>query len=405
MKNCQREQKRQWKKGIKMKNNQKNIPDGWKPVAFGRISKIYDGTHQTPFYVESGVPFYSVEHITSNNFSDTKYISEDVYLAESKRVKIEKGDILMSRIGDIGTARYVDWEVRASFYVTLALIKCIHEVNAKFIAFLINSAMFKREILKRTLQVAFPNKINLGDISKCESIIPPLIEQNRIVAVLETWDRAIEKFERKIKLKKLVKKGLLQHVLTGKKRLPGFSDKWQIKPLGKICEITTGKKDVNEGSPFGKYPFFTCAKNHTYSDSYSFDTEAILIAGNGEVGNCLYYKGKFEAYQRTYVLSDFEVSAYYSFQYLRYFFQNSINSQKQMGAMPYIKLGMIKDFPITYPTLSKEIENITQVLLDCDTDITYLVKKFELLKRQKTYLLNNLITGAIRTPEHLHINS
>ena len=76
--------------------------------------------------------------------------------------------------------------------------------------------------------------------------------------------------------------------------------------LGDKCQIRTGKKDVNEGNPNGEYTFFTCAKEITYSDVYSFDTEAILISGNGAgVGYTHYYNGKFEAYQRTYVLNEF----------------------------------------------------------------------------------------------------
>ena len=80
---------------------------------------------------------------------------------------------------------------------------------------------------------------------------------------------------------------------------------WKVQNLGNLCRIRTGKKDVNQGNPEGEFPFFTCAAEHTYSDCYSFDTEALLIAGNGDVGNVSYYKGKFEAYQRTYILSDF----------------------------------------------------------------------------------------------------
>ena len=79
----------------------------------------------------------------------------------------------------------------------------------------------------------------------------------------------------------------------------------EILKLENLCEIKTGKKDVNQGNPEGKYPFFTCALEHTYSDTFSYDTEALMIAGNGAVGNVTYYSGKFEAYQRTYILADF----------------------------------------------------------------------------------------------------
>ena len=68
-----------------------------------------------------------------------------------------------------------------------------------------------------------------------------------------------------------------------------------VVSLGEIVKISTGKKDVNEGNPSGKYPFFTCAREHTYADNFSYDQEALLIAGNGDVGNVKYYSGKFEA--------------------------------------------------------------------------------------------------------------
>ena len=67
----------------------------WEEKRLGDISKIYDGTHQTPTYVEKGIPFYSVEHVTANQFTITKYISEDVFEKENSRVRLEKGDILM----------------------------------------------------------------------------------------------------------------------------------------------------------------------------------------------------------------------------------------------------------------------------------------------------------------------
>lgn len=389
-----------------MKSNQlqKNIPNGWQESKLGSLANIYDGTHQTPEYTESGIQFYSVEHVTSNDFSNTKFISEDIYNSEIKRVKIEKGDILMTRIGDVGTTKYIDWNPKASFYVSLALIKCKNNINPRFINFAINSKNFQKEIKSRSLLVAFPNKINLGNIGKCMLHLPLLPEQNRIVSVLETWDKSIENLNKKIEIKKQVKKGLMQDLLTGKKRLSGFKDKWEVVILGDICDIKTGKKDVNEGNPNGKYPFFTCAKEHTYSDNYSFDTEAILIAGNGEVGNCLYYKGKFEAYQRTYVLSNFKKESMYIYQYLNYFFQNIINSQKQMGAMPYIKLGMLQEFEIKIPKDLTEQKEIANVLIITDKEITELERKLSIIKDQKKYLLNNLITGAIRTPETLKVN-
>lgn len=137
---------------------------------------------------------------------------------------------------------------------------------------------------------------------------------------------------------------------------------WQTKKLGELCRIRTGKKDVNQGNPEGEFPFFTCAADHTFSDGYSFDTEALLIAGNGDVGKVTYYKGKFEAYQRTYVLSEF-VGALPRFLYLILDgkLKDTVSRQKLGNTMPYIKVGMLTDFQLPVPPLPEQ-QRITNIL-------------------------------------------
>jgi len=130
---------------------------------------------------------------------------------------------------------------------------------------------------------------------------------------------------------------------------------WQTRNLGDLCRIRTGKKDVNEGNPDGEFPFFTCAAEHTFSDSYSFDTEALLIAGNGDVGKVSYYKGKFEAYQRTYVLSDFaDVLPRFLFLILDGKLKDTVSKQKLGNTMPFIKVGMLTDFQLPVPPLLEQ---------------------------------------------------
>ncbi|WP_151713800.1 restriction endonuclease subunit S [Acinetobacter bereziniae] len=187
---------------------------GWEKKELKTISQIYDGTHQTPNYVEEGVPFYSVEHVTANNFTKTKFIAEDVYLAELKRVKLEKGDILLTRIGDIGTSRLIDWEVRASFYVSLALIKVKEKHSSSFVNQYIKSPFFQRELHERTIHVAFPKKINLGEIGLCVIKVPCLKEQIKIANFLSAIDQKIEVVAKQIEQAKTWKKGLLQQMFV-----------------------------------------------------------------------------------------------------------------------------------------------------------------------------------------------
>lgn len=188
------------------------------------ISKIYDGTHQTPKYVEKGIPFYSVEHLTSNQFESTKYISEEVFDKENKRVKLEKGDILMTRIGSIGVSKYIDWDVCASFYVSLALIKKKKEYESSFLNQFIKSDFFQRELWKKTIHVAFPQKINLGEIGECLVALPNLKEQQKIASFLTSIDKKIAQLKQKQELLEAYKKGVMQQIFpsSGSGQSPQF---------------------------------------------------------------------------------------------------------------------------------------------------------------------------------------
>jgi len=139
---------------------------------------------------------------------------------------------------------------------------------------------------------------------------------------------------------------------------------WSTKKLGEICEIRTGKKDVDEGNPNGKYPFFSCSREMNYSDTYSFDTEAILVAGNGDVGNTKIYKGKFEAYQRTYVLDKFQEDIKYIYYYLFGNLKGILVRNKSGSTMPYIRKGDLENFNILVPE-SKSIQQKIVYVLDC----------------------------------------
>jgi len=131
------------------------------------------------------------------------------------------------------------------------------------------------------------------------------------------------------------------------------SKKYPSVKLKDICNIKTGKKDVNEGNPNGIYPFFSCAEKNTFSDKFSFDCEALLIVGNGRwTGKVNYYKGKFEAYQRTYVLSDFkELNCKFLYYILSYRMPDYLDKLKIGNAIPFIKMPMLQDFNLPLPNV------------------------------------------------------
>lgn len=244
--------------------------------------------------------------------------------------------------------------------------------------------------------------ITKSDVLDLKIYIPPLHEQKKISEILSTWDKAITTTEKLLANSEQQKKALMQQLLTGKKRLldrngKRFSEVWINSHLKALCSITTGKKDVNEGNPDGSYPFFTCASEPTKCDRYSYDCEALLISGNGIIGKTHYYNGKFEAYQRTYILNNFNESilVYYLYQFILYWLIHDILRESQHGAMPYIKLGLLEKFKILIPTIQEQ-NKIGLVLFAADQKIEKFKQKLEYLRNEKKALMQQLLTGKRR---------
>jgi len=171
---------------------------------------------------------------------------------------------------------------------------------------------------------------------------------------------------------------------------------WPTKKLGEICEIRTGKKDVDEGNPNGKYPFFSCSREINYSDAYSFDTEAILIAGNGDVGNTKIYKGKFEAYQRTYVLDKFQEDIKYIYYYLLGNLKGILVRSKSGSTMHYIRKGDLENFNILVPESKNIQQKIVYVLDSIQTAVGAQEKIIEKTKEFRRAIMAKLFREGIR---------
>jgi len=182
----------------------------WKKTILGKISSaIFDGTHQTPKYTEEGIPFFSVENIVSGK--KNKFISREDYLEATSKNKPEKGDILITRIGNIGFSTVVDWDYEFSIYVTLAVIK----QSDIFISYYLNgyfqSDYYQKEIRRKSLLNAAPMKINMNELQKTKVLLPPTkSEQQKIAFCLSSLDELILAQTEKIEQLKLHKKGLMQ---------------------------------------------------------------------------------------------------------------------------------------------------------------------------------------------------
>ena len=176
-------------------------------------------------------------------------------------------------------------------------------------------------------------------------------------------------------------------------------ENWCWTYFKSISTIQTGRKDANYGSDEGKYPFFTCAAEPIRCHGYSFDCRAILLAGNGDINNISRYNGKFEAYQRTYVV---KIAEPLCFDYIFYWFKYrwfDFNKGKMFGtAIPYIRLGNLQEFPTPIPPLAEQqrivdrIESLFAKLDEAKEKAQAVVDSFE---TRKAAILHKAFTGEL----------
>ena len=176
------------------------------------------------------------------------------------------------------------------------------------------------------------------------------------------------------------------------KLLDGVALEW--KPLRSVCDlITTGKLNANAMEGDGIYPFFTCNEKPYKINNYAFDLEAILISGNGsQVGHLNYYKGKFNAYQRTYIVGGFNgVEVMYLYHYLKHTLRAYIAQNSKKGSVPYITMPMLENFKIPIPPLHVQAEIVR--ILDTFTAVTAeLTAELNTRKKQYNYYRDQLLS-------------
>jgi len=160
------------------------IPQGWEWCRFSSIYwQLTDGTHSTPKYTLTGIPFLSVKDMSTGrlSFSNTKFISEKEHKLLSQRCRPRKGDLLLSKVGTTGIPLIIDDDREFSIFVSLALIKFFPKfIDSSFLITLLNSPLVQMQVKENTRGVGNKNWV-LTAISNTLLVIPPLHEQQRIV--------------------------------------------------------------------------------------------------------------------------------------------------------------------------------------------------------------------------------
>ena len=170
-----------------------NLPTSWTLHPLGEVcSKIVDGVHRRPDYVNAGVPFLTVENLNRGpgiDFSDTRFVTMDDHIEFCKRTRPERGDVLVSKDGTLGIARVIETEAEFSIFVSIALLKPLRDrLDPWFLRYYFDSTLFKRRLATKISGSALKH-IHLVDFRESIIPLPPLGDQESIVRTIAQVDQ------------------------------------------------------------------------------------------------------------------------------------------------------------------------------------------------------------------------
>ncbi len=409
---------------MKTKSLQKGVPDGWNETKLSAIGTFSKGAaiskEQLSASGHNAIRYG--ELYTKHHFHIRKiysYIADDV---TGQATKIKYGDIIFAcsgeTIDEIGkSAAYLLKEDAYAGGDTI--IFSPKKADSLFLSYFLNVGEGRKK-LRELGQGQSVVHIYKKDIEKLKLHLPPLPEQKRIVAVLETWDQAIEKLSQKIEKKKKIKKGLMQELLTGKTRLPGFGEKWETVCMKSLADVISGgTPDTGEAKYWnGDIPWVTPTEITKLKGKYITDTErkinsaglknssavlipvnSLILCSRATIGEIAININEITTNQGFKNLIPKNVDL----NFLYYWISDNKNQLLRISAgSTFLEFGKsdLEKIKINVPSLNEQ-KKIGQVLTTSDEEIKTLEGKLKIFQEQKRYLLNNLITGTIRTPETL----
>ena len=309
-----------------------------------------NGLNPKPERFGKGIRFISVMDILNNAVITNDCIRASVDVSEEELLSfcVENGDILFQRssetLEDVGRANVYMDNKPAVFGGFVIRGKKKAEYDPLFFRYLLASPFARKKIIPMG---AGAQHFNIGQegLNKVKLHFALLDEQKKIARLLSLLDERIAIQNKIIEDLQSLIKGIAQHWIKN------ITSRSIYVKLGDICQITTGKLDANAQVDNGIYPFFTCAEHPFKIDSFAFDTEALLISGNGaNLGYINYYNGKFNAYQRTYVLDLFSENIQYIKWVLKVLLPKRIAIEKSSSNTPYILLSTLSDLMLPIPS-------------------------------------------------------
>ncbi|HEL2008057.1 MULTISPECIES: restriction endonuclease subunit S [Streptococcus] len=384
-----------------MKTNN-NIPayrfqgytDAWELRKLGELTSYRNGKG----YEDNQSDFGKYELINLNSISIEGGLKPSGKFINSASETLNKNDLVMvlSDVGHgdlLGRVAIIPEDDRFVLNQRVALLRNNDYADCKYLFSYINA---NQHYFK--LQGAGSSQLNISKkaVENFVVHIPSPKEQSAIGTFFSTLDRHITLHQHKLDMLKEQKKTYLKLLFPAKGqtkpalRFQGFEDDWKEVKLGELCDIRTGKLDANAMVENGEYDFYTSGIKKYRIDVAEFEGPAITIAGNGAtVGYMHLADGKFNAYQRTYVLTNFKVDRSYIFSEIAKKLPIKIQQEARTGNIPYIVLSMLTELLISLPTLPEQ-EAIGTFFQTLEQEIAQVEDKLASLKEMKKTLLRKL---------------
>ncbi|PKN99566.1 MAG: hypothetical protein CVU42_07585 [Chloroflexi bacterium HGW-Chloroflexi-4] len=362
------------------------MKQGWEKKKINDIASIYSGNSineeekkEKYLKINGGLPYIATKDISFDgviNYDNGVRIPID-YIKNFK-VAPANATLICAEGGSAG--KKIGFNTNEVCFVNkLFAIIPNNKIEGKFIYYWAQSPDFRKQFIAHLSGLI--GGVSLNKFRDIEIVLPSYQEQLRIVNILDEAFAAIETAKANTEKNLQNVRELFEGYLHGIK-----ADKTRLRDL---VSIKTGKLDANAAKPDGQYPFFTCAREVYAIDEYAFDCEAILLAGNNAVGdfNVKHYNGKFNAYQRTYVITvNQDSKVLYRYLYFQLLDKLKEFKEKAVGAgTKFLKLGMIQDMQIPLPSLEHQEDIVAKLdTLEKET------KQLDDIYRQKLFGLEDL---------------
>lgn len=338
---------------------------------------------------EFEIPFFKIG--TFGGKADTFIAREKFEEYKTKYSYPQKGDLLLSASGSIG--RVVEYNGEEAYFQDSNIVWLNHQgkINNRFLKVFYEIVTWSG-IEGTTIKRLYNKNILETDIS-----LPSLPEQTAIGSFFQDIDQLISLQLRKLEVLKEQKKTYLKLLFPAKGqtkpslRFAGFEDEWKEVKLGEVTNIKTGGRDVQDSVEDGLYPFYIRSEEVKRINSYSFDGEAILIPGEGRLGEIFHYvNGKFDVHQRVYKISNFtDVDAKFILQQMKKDFKQHAMRNTVKATVDSLRLPTIQSFNIFVPSLPEQ-EAIGSFFQDLDKVIAKQEEKVNQLKESKQTLLRKM---------------